>query len=446
MTAQLAPVETPEPFFPHVVNNDRDSILDNIRANSVRGLPELTQHPFVDTPLAIVGGGPSVTGYLPILKAIMNGGHVLSVNGAYKFLRERGIESDHFLLLDSRRDNLCHVDSPGDGTMHYLASQVHPACFDALSNHDVTLFHPGTDTAMEVMAGQDKDFLTAPIGMASVYAVYVAAALGYRNLFLFGYDFSHIGEDRYAFDQPMNRKDDVIDIHLNGQTFQTTTTLARTADQFVNSISPVMRACELNVKVMSKGLLSAMIDYSQNPATADSEREKYEQIWDIDAYHKVSPGLNYIEQAVEVLAIPRGSRVADFGCGTGRATKWLIDHGYDGIGIDIAGNALEEDVPFVQSALWNELPSVEYGFSTDVLEHIPPEKVRLTLQRIHDACSEGCYLNIDTIPDSFGVLVGKRLHLTVMSAEDWEYELKQIWGKVDAIYTDDKQAIFVCTQ
>ena len=443
MSSSLAPVETPELFFPHVVNNDRSSIVSNIKTNSERGLPELEQVESVDTPLVIAAGGPSLLTRLPILKALLVDSHLMTINGAYKHMMNRGIESDHFVMLDSREDNICHVELPGRAN-HLLASQVHPDVFDRLTDHKVTIFHAGTETGVETLAGQDKNFLTAPIGIASIYAVYIAAALGYRNLMLFGYDFSHDSGERYAFDQPMNHGDDVLEINLGDKTFKTTATLVRTADQFVGALSPVIRACDMNIKVCSDGLLPAMLEYANNPATEESEREKYEEIWGIESYRKVSPGLRYIEEAVKALDIPKGASVADFGCGTGRVVKWLIDHGFDGIGVDIASNALEEEVPFVQSALWNALPKVQYGFTTDVLEHIPTEKVRKTLKRIHDACEVGCYLNIDTVPDTFGILIGKRLHLTVMSAEDWGYELSRVWASVKPIHTTNKQAIFVC--
>lgn len=442
----MAPAEETSPglFFPHEVNNSREAIIDNIRASLARGLPMLRQQPFTDTPLAIVCGGPSLKSDLPILQTLRPECHVLAVNGAYKHLRGLGIEPEHFLLIDSRPGNVCHVDAPGPSTHHYLASQVHPAVFDCLRDRPVSVFHLGTDTAVEAVDDPDADGLMAPIGMASVHAVYIAAALGYRNLLLFGYDFSR-GSEAYAYAQPMNAADETLEIRVDGKTFVTTLSLARTADQFVAAISPVMRACELNVQVFGEGLLPAIIASRQRAPDAESERLKYEQMWRVDAYRKVSPGLESVIDAVQKLDMQYGRSVADFGCGTGRCAKWFEDQGFDAVGVDIAGNALEEAVPFVQCTLWDseKLPSVDYGFSVDVLEHIPTERVMDTLQAIHDACRIGCYLNIDTIPDAFGVVIGKTLHLTVQPAEWWEARIKAIWPEVDS-YPGERQAVFVC--
>ena len=92
MSSSLAPVETPELFFPHVVNNDRSSIVSNIKTNSERGLPELEQADSVDTPLVIAAGGPSLLTRLPILKALLVDSHLMTINGAYKYMMNRGIK------------------------------------------------------------------------------------------------------------------------------------------------------------------------------------------------------------------------------------------------------------------------------------------------------------------------------------------------------------------
>lgn len=450
MVAVLEPAGETQPalsFFELPVNNSREAIVDNVRVNAARGLPELQQQPWTDKPLIVVGGGPSLHDYLPILKAFRPDCHVLAINGAYKFLRSQGVDPEHFLLIDSRSENVIHVDSPHEGTNHCLASQVHPRIFESLRDHDITLFHLGTEAAYEALKGTgEHTFSAAPIGMASVHAIYIAAALGYRQQFLFGYDFSHKAGETYAFDQPMNKDDASFEVVLNGVSYRTTLALARTAEQFSKAISPIIQACDLDVRIFSSGLLPEMLKVAMNPASEESERAKYEQIWTVGDYRKVSPGRECIEQAAELLRIQPGNSIADFGCGTGRAVKWLSGQGYTAVGVDIAGNCLEESVPFVQCALWDahSLPKVEYGFSTDVLEHIPTERLRAALQAIHDSVSIACYFNIDTIPDSFGVRIGQRLHMTVMGHERWLELLREFWPNVECVGHDDRQAIFVC--
>jgi len=430
-------------FLELPVNNDRESIIRNITHNVGLGLAELSQHAWRERPLLVVAGGPSLPDYIGVIRAFLPDCDVLSINGAYRYLREQGIESDHFVMIDSRASNVAHVAGASYRTNHCLASQVHPSVMDELADKRVTMFHLGTQTARDALVGDFK-FITAPIGMASIHAVYVAAALGYRTQMLFGYDFS----GKHAFPQPQNDEDRHLSIKLNGKTFLTTLAMARTAEQFAKALGPVLRTCDLDVRLYSDGLLSEMIKVATSDVPAEiKERDKYENIWTFGDYRTVSPGLRYVDEAIDHMAPEPGSSIADFGCGTGRCTKWFADRGYMAVGVDIASNCLEEDVPFVQSPLWDaeKLPNVDYGFTTDVMEHIPTDKVEDTLRAIHGACAKGCYLNIDTIPDSFGVFIGQTLHMTVRPAEWWTEKLRAIWPYVKRVRLEDpQQAVFVC--
>lgn len=441
----------PAPFLELPVNNDSESIIGNITANLGRGLPMLRGLAEVQSkPIAIVGGGPSLAKYLPILQAIRNDVHILAVNGSYGYLKDKGIIPDRFVLIDSREQNLPLVADPCEMTRHYLATQVHPSVVDALKGYNVTLFNLGTRAAHDAhkrLGIKDITALTAPVGMASVHAVYLAATLGYRTVMLFGYDFSHAEGSSYAFDHPLDTGE-WIEVYIDGKTFRTTLALARTAEQFFRAINPLVQPpCELDVRLYSDGLLRAVLQHQLSVPAEQSERKKYEAMWSLPVYRKVAPGLESVDEAVELLGAQPGESIADFGCGTGRCVSAFIAKKLDGIGVDIASNALEESVPFVLASLWDAalLPSVDYGFSCDVLEHIPTAKVDETLAAIHGAVRKGCYLNIDTIPDSMGVLIGQTLHETVRPGEWWEAKLKAVWPSVQRIRPDDpRQAIFVC--
>lgn len=418
--------------------------MENVRVNAGRSFDRLEQQPWTDRPLCIVAGGPSLADYMTILKSFLPDCDVLSVNGAYKHLSELGIESDHFVLIDSRPENVTHVERPLEKTRHYLASQVHPSVFSALAGHDVTMFHLGTEATIEALEGSETDFLAAPIGMASVHAIYIAAALGYRKQFLFGYDFSQKPGKTYAFDQPMNADDQSLTVTMNGKEYRTTMALARTAEQFVKAIYPLMQGCDLDIRMCSSGLLPDMLLESMKPHSEDTERIKYEQMWSQKVYHEKSPGLDWVYEAFERLEMSSGESLVDLGCGTGRCAKWFANHGMEVTGVDIADNALEEEIPFERVALWDQLPEADHGFCVDVMEHIPPEKVEAVLQRIYDAYGK-CFFNIDTLPDAMGVLIGKSLHLTVRPAEWWQIQLRELWPNVQ-MRVDGKHALFVCTK
>ena len=127
-----------------------------------------------------------------------------------------------------------------------------------------------------------------------------------------------------------------------------------------------------------------------------------------------------------------GDTVLDFGCGTGRGAAKLQSMGCIVTGIDLAQNSLDAgvSVPVIHACLW-DLPDVTamHGYCTDVMEHIPTEKVHAVLSGIAARVPQ-CYFNISTQPDAMGALIGKTLHLTVKPADWCRVELERHWRDV----------------
>jgi len=118
------------------------------------------------------------------------------------------------------------------------------------------------------------------------------------------------------------------------------------------------------------------------------EQAKYETLWTKPEYRAYAPG----ESAAQVFlaqARPRpGSEVIDFGCGTGRgALMMALLGGMKVHMLDFAINCLDSEM---RDALGTQAPVLkftqhdlnkpialraEYGFCTDVMEHIPPDEV-----------------------------------------------------------------------
>lgn len=168
----------------------------------------------------------------------------------------------------------------------------------------------------------------------------------------------------------------------------------------------------------------------QQPCLKTDEQRKYEKMWKIDDYRAVAPG----EQSVQIFlkqAKPKpGSTLIDFGCGTGRGGTALALFGKLNVTLmDFAENCLDEWVAnacenqdslrFVQHDLNKISPvTAEYGYCTDVMEHIPPEEVDQVLANILLA-AKNVFFMISTQPDRMGERIGEPLHLTVQPYEWW---------------------------
>jgi SAM-dependent methyltransferase len=183
---------------------------------------------------------------------------------------------------------------------------------------------------------------------------------------------------------------------------------------------------------------------------ARSEAAKYAEVWSHDAYRKVAPGEHHVQRFID-LAKPRADHVVcDFGCGTGRGALGLVRRNLSVCGVDFAPNCLDDGVRehlgerfrFLQHDLTTPLAEkFDYGFCTDVLEHIPPQDVGRVLYNIC-AASKKIYLHISTVPDVMGALIGEPLHLTVESPFWWQEKLEKIGFRTDWSHYDDQSVTF----
>lgn len=183
-------------------------------------------------------------------------------------------------------------------------------------------------------------------------------------------------------------------------------------------------------------------------APNESLAEVYRSLWEHTQYRVYSPGMDYIEVALEALKPNLGASFIDFGCGTGRPASELRKRGYGVVGVDFADNCLDEgiDIPFVVADLTKAISvTAEYGLCTDVLEHIEPDQIDNVLMNICCAVKKGVFFSIALMPDEFGPLYGKKpLHLTLKDGPWWMAKLAQIWPRVELIEETWAAITFAC--
>lgn len=169
---------------------------------------------------------------------------------------------------------------------------------------------------------------------------------------------------------------------------------------------------------------------------ASAERNKYERMWGVPEYRLHSPGQSLVPMAIVELGMQRGDTVVDFGCGTGRPALAFQDAGMRVTGVDHAANCVDAGIAgkfnFIQSTLWSLPPDLAatFGFCTDVMEHIPTDKVHDVLSEIRRVCANGVFFQIATFPDGMGRRIGETLHLTVRRPDWWQDALRKHWNSV----------------
>jgi len=408
-------------------NTDDETLYSNIRENTrthpTNWLKQIPQH---DGVALICGSGPSLADTIPKIRAMVAaGGKVFALNGAAKFLANRGVMPDYQCIIDARPQT---ADLVGPAREYLFASQVHPACF-AKCPH-ARLWHPQIENIDDHLPCYEDEF-TMIGGAASVgnTATCVAYALGYRIIHCFGYDSSHRDGQSHAFPQPMNVGDPCAWVEFAGKKYLTSLTMKLQAERFQET-ARALQTLGVKLTVHGTGLLP---DMWRTPAVL-SEAEKYERMWLHSAYRAVSPGELAVDLFFSTAAatVPIRGRVIDFGCGTGRGAKRIRDAGYDVLLVDFAGNCRDPEallLPFRKHDLTQPLAEQgDVGYCIDVMEHIPTADVPCVFFTIFNSVPR-CFFQISLVDDVCGELIGHKLHLTVKPAA-WWIERLSAFGKI----------------
>lgn len=176
------------------------------------------------------------------------------------------------------------------------------------------------------------------------------------------------------------------------------------------------------------------------------EQRKYEKAWRHDRYRRYSPGEDFFRRAWEDMKPQPHDTLCDWGIGGGQAAQMFADRGIKVEGIDLARNANKHfngkvwigslwDPPFPKDKCFN------LGYCTDVMEHIPPEKVLQTLRQMRNFTTDEIWFAIATFPDKEGEHIGEKLHLTVRGAPWWAKAFGQVFPRF--VFYNDIKHVFV---
>jgi len=400
-----------------VVSNTSDEEIEGNIKHSSKTYPNWLQAKDPHDGVAVlIGGGSSILDHVDEIRELSKTATVFCMNGSSKWARGQGIQVDYQVIIDAKEETAELVDS--GAKEHLFASQCNKKTLEKASN--LTLVHLITD---DIEANFPSERVKqggytmlnggTTVGSASVIVAY---SQGFRELHVFGYDSSHTNGKSHAYSQSMNTFMPTTEVTWAGKTFDVSIAMKAQAERFV-FLAKVLESGGCQFHVYGDGLLQTIYNTNFKDLT---EQEKYQLMWQIDAYRQVSPGELMVEAFIEIVK-PDGL-VIDYGCGTGRSSIKMIENGLDVMLVDFADNCRDQEalwLPFYQADLTEPLTVTSpYGYCTDVMEHIPTEDVGKVIDNIMSA-SKKVFFQISTIQDVMGSFIDSELHLTVKPFKWW---------------------------
>lgn len=175
-------------------------------------------------------------------------------------------------------------------------------------------------------------------------------------------------------------------------------------------------------------------------ALLDSERATYGEAWSLEDYARHAPGEIHAPRFVEMAGVLEADRpvgrpltVLDAGAGSGKGALALEALGFGVTLLDITAAGLVPDARrfrYLEAPLWSDLRAVagrfDYVYCCDVLEHVDEAMTMLAIARMLEASRRGVFLSISLVPDQFGILVGRPLHLTVKPFTWWRDRIREL--------------------
>lgn len=176
-----------------------------------------------------------------------------------------------------------------------------------------------------------------------------------------------------------------------------------------------------------------------------AEIEKYNHAWNQERYRKACHGLDFYNNYRDLLP-DKITSAMDFGCGTGRLLKQMVDDCIDAYGMDLVPNSVDADIMFdllerihfCSLQEFNADGRFHVGICADVMEHIPESEVYAVVENMSIHC-DTMYFVIANYPSQMD---GRNFHLSLHDSKWWMEVIGQ-FGDVELLkYQRDARDAF----
>jgi hypothetical protein len=227
-------------YIPKVRSACKFSLVERqaaVRASMARHLPTcrvvLNRH--MGQSAIVVGGGPSVDGYIEKIRTLQQEGAILlSIERMNPWCQQHGLIPDYIITMDASDDVLEAFLTLTPGVTYLTSSQCQGTVFDRLKDETVYLVHNSEHdlTTDELFGIHDHCDIVNAAGSVTLSALSLAMYMGMRTIALFGFD-CHVTGGNYAKGiAGVGLINDLVPVKVGDRSFTTTTAYLCFAQQF----------------------------------------------------------------------------------------------------------------------------------------------------------------------------------------------------------------------
>lgn len=240
------------------LNVSEAQIVENVRKNLEAGWSEVSPHPTNSVEVMILGGGPSLNGFVDDIKAKRAAGvKLITLNGSYNWAIEHGLTPSAQIMVDARPFNARFTTPVVPDCKYLLASQCDPSVFDGLPRDRTLVWHTTMSIIREVVNEKRELWFGVPGGSTVMLrAIPLLRMLGFKYFHLYGFD-SCVMEEHHAYAQPENDTEVVIDTIVGGRVFKCHAWQIAQAQEFMDLVKFLGE--EIELEVYGDGLISHIL-------------------------------------------------------------------------------------------------------------------------------------------------------------------------------------------
>ena len=162
-------------------------------------------------PIALVGGGPSLSEYVHELNFF--DGVVVACGSAYDYLIEQNIVPTYCVLCDPDEITAAYITKPNKATTFLVATQCHSKVFETLKGYAIIMWHCYNEE-FERFKEIDPTFQAVGGGCTvGLRALSIAIMLGYSNIHFYGFD-SCLGVNNHHHAYSFNANEELGELYI----------------------------------------------------------------------------------------------------------------------------------------------------------------------------------------------------------------------------------------